>query len=471
MKNNRTLASMGRWILLSAVLLLTSLHPLQAEASQVPDFVKVGLRYGNTAVSQCTITSPNGFSVGSVSDRGGFSETLPLPGYTELTAIVVGNHVELRDREGVLISADIGANGGLVPYDAEDGFLSLDGRKYRGGILLKVNSGKTLNVINYLTMDEYLYGVVHREMSSSNPLEALKAQAVAARTFVAGNRDRHVSDGFDVCATTHCQVYGGLSDEYANTNRAVDETSGAIIRYQNGPAEVYYHKNSGGHTQNSEDEWYTRTPYLRGVEDPYSPEYPWQATLTFDTLRQKLAQGQLDPGAIESVRIGGRDASGAVSSLVIKGSEREVNLSRSMIRATLGSSLVRSRHFSLGTSYEGGDPSPGGTSLALLSGSGKKTVTGSDTVYVLPADGNAEKSGLASISMTNGNTTVKAAGSGGGSGSFDDSGVITGGPLALSGLGYGHGVGMSQDGAIEMAKQGKNYIEILKFYFTGIEVN
>ncbi len=471
MAENYVLAGIKRVLLLSAILLPILTYPFHAEASGDMDFIKVGLKYGNTAVLQCNIASASGFVLGTASEEG-FTETLPLPAYSELTAMVMDGRVELRDSGGVLISADIGINGCLMPYEDGD-FLSLDGQSYRGGILLKANNSNKLTVINYLPMEEYLYGVVHREMNMQNPLEALKAQAVAARTFAVVSKDRHMAEGFNVCATTHCQVYGGCKDEYPSTIKAVDETRGEIIRYRGEAAEIYYHKNSGGHTQNSEDEWSTFAPHLRGIKDPYSPEYPWHATISFSSLQQKLIQAQLDPGPVESVRIGGRDSSGAVSSLIIKGKDREVELTKSRIRAVLGSSLVRSRHFSIGNAYEGGDQSKTGVSLTLLSSKGTKNIDGSNPIYILSAKGKSQQSDVASLYMTKGSQAVKVktTESGSNGSSYNDNMIAQGDALTLTGVGYGHGVGMSQDGAIEMAKRGMDYINILNFYFTDIEVN
>ena len=469
MTRNRLITDIKRGALLLIILLGMALYPINVEAADVPDYIEIGLKYGNDVVSQ-SIISPDGFILGSVS-QDGFTESLPLPGYQELVASVQDGHVELRDSGGVLISADIGTNGCLMPYgDGDHCILSVDGQKYRGGVLLKVKN-KALTVINYLTMNEYLYGVIHREMGQGNPMEALKAQAISARTFTVVNRGRHYEYGFDLCTTTHCQVYGGCKEEYESTSRAVDETDGMIIRYQGEPAEIYYHKNSGGHTQNSEDEWSTRTPYLRGVPDAYSPEYPWRATINFDVLQQKLTQAQLDPGTVKSVEIGGRDGSGAVSSLVIKGDKGEVELTKSRIRVVLGNSLVRSRHFSIGDTYEGSLPSGSGMKLTLLSAHGTKTLTDPDTIHVLSDRGLAQAIDVTSLSATKGSGAAKIEAPVKEPGVFDDSNTAHGSALILTGKGYGHGVGMSQDGAIEMAKQGMDYMDILDYYFTNIEVN
>ncbi|HPO04121.1 MAG TPA: SpoIID/LytB domain-containing protein [Bacillota bacterium] len=455
--------------LLGTISLLSFFYPIEVRAAEDTEGIKIGLKYGLNAVTQCVITSPTGFILGTLED-GGFSETLPLPAYKEVTAAAKSGHVELRDEAGVLLSADIGVNGCIMPYESAEGqLISLNGQKYRGGILLKTDSGNKLTVINYLTMEEYLYGVIPGEMHHDNPLEALKAQAVAARTFAIINKDKHESMGFNLCASTCCQVYRGFESEKPSTNKAVSETRGMMIYYQNEPAAAFYSKNSGGHTQNSEDVWSTASPHLRGIADQYSPDLPWQSTMSFETLRQKLIQEEGDPGAVISVRIGERDASGAVASLIIKGKDKEVNLTKSRVRAVLGTSLVKSRHFCIGDTYEKSNQ-PDTGSLALLSAQGIKNATNSDRVYLLNGDGKLNTSDLISLKITKENRAVDLESFSSNTAKFDDSKIAADGSLTLTGLGYGHGVGMAQDGAIIMARQGKSFMEILKYYYTGIEV-
>ncbi len=471
--SEKTIEGNIKIILLSLlVMLLVMIHPGEARAFDDSEYVKVGLKHGVTAVEHCKIVSSVGFTLGAVSENNAFSEALPLPGYKELIASVNEGCVELRDDKNVLISADIGINGCLMPYGGEQELLSLDGQIYRGGFILKADGNNKLTVINYLPIEEYLYGVIHREMSMGSPIEALKAQAVTARTFTVLNKDRHRSEGFDVCASTHCQVYGGYKDEYESTNRAVDQTRGILIYYKNEPAETYYYKNSGGHTQNSEDEWSNYAPHLRGIPDPYSPYYPWQATMSFDTLRQKLIQSQMDPGRILSVRVDGYDASGAISTLIIQGEDTDISLSKSKIRAVLGSSLVRSRHFSLGDTYEEVADIEKPFELIIISANGKKNASTKDQVYLLSDKGGMKKSELFPLSLTKGTGTVKVESyeMTRNTGDSESKNIADDGVLKMSGAGYGHGVGMAQDGAVEMAKKGMNYLEILNFYYTGIEV-
>lgn len=456
-------------VIIGAVLLLAMTIPAQSYASTIPESIKVGLCYGSTAVTSCTISSEAGFILGAISDEG-FTESLPLPAYTSLVATVENGHVALRDLTGVLISSDIGINGCLMPADYnENGLITFENSAYRGGLMLIANSSQKLTVINFLTMDEYLYGVLHKEMSQSCPLEALKAQAVAARSFAADNLGRHSSDGFDVCTTTNCQVYGGYGAEYPSTCQAVDETSGLLVWSQGEPASVYYHKNSGGHTQSSADVWSSFSAHLIGIGDPYSPNYAWTTTIYFDSLQQKLFRAGYDLGTVTSVKVGGRNSAGAVSKLVIVGSEETVTLEKELIRSVLGTSLIRSRHFNIGDAYTDG----GGTVIQAIDikiSSGSRTVDAGKNIYVLSAGGSAKALNSADLYMFNGSKTTKAKSTVTAASGYDDSIVATDGKVTLSGMGSGHGVGMSQDGAIEMAKQGFSFEEILHFYFTDIEV-
>ncbi|MBU2473430.1 MAG: SpoIID/LytB domain-containing protein [Candidatus Omnitrophica bacterium] len=118
-------------------------------------------------------------------------------------------------------------------------------RAYRGDIEAVAEKG-VLTLINRLSVEEYLYGVLAAEIPPNSHPQALKSQAVAARTLVFKNRGRHKKDGFDFCSDVHCQVYQGVSAETAATIRAVDETSGQILEFDGQPIEAFYHSNCGG---------------------------------------------------------------------------------------------------------------------------------------------------------------------------------------------------------------------------------
>ncbi len=118
-------------------------------------------------------------------------------------------------------------------------------RAYRGDLEVVINNG-TLNLINSLTIEEYLYGVLSAEVSAKAHPQALRAQAVAARTFGYRNLGRHKNEGFDFCPQVHCQVYQGISAEAPATLAAIKDTRGEIIVYQDNPIEALFHANCGG---------------------------------------------------------------------------------------------------------------------------------------------------------------------------------------------------------------------------------
>jgi stage II sporulation protein D len=156
----------------------------------------------------------------------------------------------------------------IVPCSLHD-VLKVNQQPYRGIIELFINSTGSLSVINELHIEDYLKGVVPCEMSPLifNELEALKAQAVAARTYAIRNMGQFSSDGYDLCSTSRCQVYKGYSAEHPLSNRAVDETRGIVATYNGEPINALYTSTCGGHTENGENVFGGQSyPYLKGVK-------------------------------------------------------------------------------------------------------------------------------------------------------------------------------------------------------------
>jgi len=157
----------------------------------------------------------------------------------------------------------------LTVEAAVGGGVRYQNKRYRGRLRVYLNDRGTLNLINELTLDEYLRGVIPKEMGPLlyNELEALKAQTVAARSYVLFHLGEWRREGFDICATPRCQVYGGMEQEHPLTDRAVAETAGQVLVYDGRVADARYTSTCGGHTENVEvvfpsvqDE-----PYLHGV--------------------------------------------------------------------------------------------------------------------------------------------------------------------------------------------------------------
>jgi stage II sporulation protein D len=358
-----------------------------------------------------------------------------------------------------------------MPYDyASGGTLKLEGEPYRGGLMFVSNSNNTFNVVNYLEMEHYLYGVINAEMGRRSPAEALKAQAVASRSYAARHMGAHSGEGFDVCSSAHCQVYRGCSGEYAETTKAADETAGQMIYYGGKVASANFFKNSGGATQNSEDAWNEAEGHLRAVADEFSPEYAWSWTASPGELARLLSNSGLDAGEPLSVSVSRRSANSYVAELSIKGSKGAVVLKNEQIRSALGTANVKSLNFTLAPSETGAAAGAAGPALYASDGAAVSKLGAS--AYAISALAGAAPvsvrlAGAALLGAANraANPAATAAGP-----ADEGEASLAGGGVTFSGRGYGHGVGMPQDSAIEMAKLGYDYVSILKKYFTGVEV-
>ncbi len=143
-----------------------------------------------------------------------------------------------------------------------------EGRRYRGRLVVYLNDRGRLNLVNELPIEQYLRGVVPRELGPGAypELEALKAQTIAARSYTLRNLGEFADEGYDLCGTPRCQVYGGMDDEHPLSDRAVLETAGEILFYGGQPIDALYSATCGGHTENVEVIFpLKKAPYLRGV--------------------------------------------------------------------------------------------------------------------------------------------------------------------------------------------------------------
>lgn len=179
---------------------------------------------------------------------------------------------------GELENAALRVTQGEARYRVDDRWLELQapddvgipfGRtRYRGKLLVFLNERGLLNVINEVPLESYLRGVVPKEMGPElyNEPEALKAQTVAARTYTLRNLGEFADEGYDICSTPRCQVYGGMGVEHPVSDRAVSDTDGQVLLWAGKPAETFYSATSGGHTENVEVMFPLKTgEYLRGV--------------------------------------------------------------------------------------------------------------------------------------------------------------------------------------------------------------
>jgi stage II sporulation protein D len=225
-------------------------------------------------------------------------------------------------------------------------WLPSSSRSYRGALRAAAPSAgsSVRDTVNVLSIDDYVKGVVPAEMPASWEAEAVRAQAVAARTYAAWSRQSRASSYWQICDTTSCQVYGGASSEDSRANAAVVATAGQILRYDGKPAFTQFSSSSGGWTSAGS------VPYLVSKADPYesssgNPYTNWSVDLSAAAIQRAYPS----IGTLQRVRVtsreGGGDWEGRVWSLTLEGSKGDAVVSGDRFRSTFG---LRSTYFTFG---------------------------------------------------------------------------------------------------------------------------
>ena len=227
--------------------------------------------------------------------------------------------------------------------------VSIDGKSYRGLLTLTALKGRLL-VVNHVPLEDYLGGVLPREMAPSWPLEALKAQAVAARTYALYHMLLRRSDAYDVLSTTSSQVYGGSEKDYPAVRSAVDATRGLVLADHGRLALTLFHANSGGRTESLEDIWGGRIACLSSVDDPFSKNYSgdsWEKTMPSQEIAAAFDQFGIAAGAIKNIAPVERSASGRIKKLKITAQQETFFLSGNSFRLIVGPGKVKGTNFTV----------------------------------------------------------------------------------------------------------------------------
>jgi stage II sporulation protein D len=264
------------------------------------------------------------------------------PGRTYQARSRAGGEVDLLSARGRRIAT---LPGPVTVAPGADAPLLLGGRagngrtngRYRGTLELRPAVLGGLDVINQVGLEDYVRGVVAWESPSSWPLEALKAQAVAARTYAITTRR---SGTFDQYPDTRSQMYGGVAAESRNTDRAVAETTGQVVTYAGKPVVTFFFSTSGGRTENVENTSLGSgpLPWLKSVEDPYddvSPRHRWApTTMSLRSARARLAG--LVKGSLKGVQVVRRGRSPRIVAADVVGSRGRTRVTGATLRARLG---------------------------------------------------------------------------------------------------------------------------------------
>lgn len=366
------------------------------------------------------------------------------------------------------------------------------GYRYYGGFRYERIGGGDLTVVNIVDLETYIKGVVPYEMSSSWPLEALKVQAVCARSYAYINihSGKHTSYHFDVCNTTDCQAYYGAgtnSSSYQATERtdqAVDETAGEYAWYDGQVIEAFYSSSHGGASESVYNVWGTsleQYPYLCGVEDPYEADMAsknsyssWTVSYTSSELAQRLENYGYDASSgIESLTLTYSDLGNVIQVRVNYRDGGSDTIRPSSMRSVFGISSIRFTVNGQAASSGSGTTSSSGGGLTA---NGSTSLDSQGTYTVISGSGSLSQAGLDGLYAISGSgsiTPAEDAASGGGSGTDTPTGTqvtVSGSSYSFQGSGNGHQLGLSQYGAWAMAERGFTYDEIIEFYYPGTYV-
>ena len=437
-------------------------------------YITVGLysscsSVSNGPVSEINVSCEDGFYLSKTVGRG-YAPDKDLRSYTTLTVKTVDGVVNLYDTDGNVIITGLCNDDVLfsAAEDADSRFISVGSAKYRDGVMFRAESDTRMAVINFINLEHYLWGTLHNEMSAGNPIEALKAQAVACRSFAVSHYGYHGKYGFDLCSTTNCQVYKGVSAEMEQTIRACRDTQGIVMYCGGKIASGYYFASSGGYTMNSEDVWGGSISYLRAVPDAYAPMKVWNTSISFDALAKKLSANGMNVGKIQSVQITDHYPNGAVKTMLITGDAGSASLtgsynsSRSMV-SVIGSGTLQSVFFTMSTNTQSTEQT---SVVATTSGQ-----MDASAAVVLNADGTTSTIDLEGACAIDGDTVTPVTPSAiQAPAPAPQPQTVENGIVYFSGSGYGHGCGMPQTSAVAMANAGHSYDEILSYYYTGIQL-
>lgn len=332
--------------------------------------------------------------------------------------------------------------------------------RYRGRLRRVGLPGGRDGVVNVLSLEEYLYGVIPAEMPSSWPYAALEAQAIIARTFAM--KRRNAAHPYDVVAGSADQEYHGISGEAAATTAAIDACAGLIALYNGRPASVAYMTCCGGYTDDAGRVWGTEYPYLQGVACPYcagAPNRSWSvrvdwgavaraAGLDGGQMPQRISPDDLGPGARPgSLRIQTTDG-------------RQGSISTARLREVSGWRLPSTYIHSVSLERNGMPlafaPAPGAAPGSALAAASPAPAPIPAAVPAAEPNDDVDDGPILPDMPRRGNGGWNGSGNGGG-----PNGIT----LVVQGSGSGHGIGLCQWGARGMAAAGATGQQIVAYYF------
>ncbi|MDR1581150.1 MAG: SpoIID/LytB domain-containing protein [Synergistaceae bacterium] len=367
--------------------------------------------------------------------------------------------------------------------------------KYRGKLTF-IKAGSGLTVVNELPLEDYVRGILKVEMAADWPFEALKAQAILARTYAVRNRGRFGKRGYDFDTGENSQVYRGVNAEDPRTDKAVLDTAGMVLTWNGSPADIYYHSDSGGATADAADVWGSARPYLRVQREAVqytSPNSTWNTTLTEAQMTSILSKMKQNVGKVLGIDVATVDSAGRAVTLKVTGERGTANVKAHAFRMAAGSRVIKSTNFQVSRDGKAPVPAPtptpapkpqaapstpvipakGDPLIAMIKAGmftpkelidmlsypekrGEYLKTGYERMNEqVPEDGASPSPEPPAAEISTPEPVPQAARTG---------------AFVFSGRGWGHGVGLSQWGAKAMAEKSMKCEEILGHYFPGTKI-
>jgi stage II sporulation protein D len=232
---------------------------------------------------------------------------------------------------------------------AGSGNVVVNAKPYRG--MVEASAGeKGILIVNELPLEEYLVGLINCEVSSVWPMEAVKAQAVIARTYALYRKKLRMKAPYHLESSVLDQVYNGSQIEDSRAKRAVTETDGEVLTYNGAIIQAFYHSNCGGKTEASENVWGVAIPYLRGVTCEYcltTPSSVWSQDLELKGIEEKIRAAGFKVAAVSDIRPGPLDSRGRLRDVVVVSSRGDLTLLGDQFRKTIGYGVIKSTNFSV----------------------------------------------------------------------------------------------------------------------------
>lgn len=423
-------------LILTVILLTLSIKTSNVSAQyNTVDTVNVKLGIAPQNLTQFNIYSDDGFEI-----RDMFSNLSLYQSFEKvLTLKLNGRNFDVYDSSNNFLTS-IAANKTMKLLSPSGRPIKINNKRYRGYLSFAFVDNQVA-VINNVNLEEYLYGVVPREMPSTFAYEALKAQAVAARSYAVTSVIRNKDKEFDLYDTVSSQVYGGFDAERDNVSKAVDETRAQVLISDGNLVNATYSSSNGGFTADANDVWGAKYKYLVSKEDKYSinePNYNWNFEISVSDLLSGLKKQGYKINNINQVYIKENNASNRVKTVAVKDGANEIIIENTKFKNAIGSNKFKSSMYKI-------DYQNNNVNQVKEEAKEDITVVYQDNVVIFID--NTEEDDKSNNLISSNTDKIK-----------------------ISGHGWGHGVGLSQWGANNMAKAGLKYDEILKFYYDGAEL-